>query len=919
MEGPPPAAVGQHRSLTAAGAAQRQFRAPAGQSVAATKEQLGLPPSAPLATKKGVPLDDGASLEAGGLVDGDTVYMMGATAGDATTWSMERVGDMEGAPTASAMAPSAAAVAPAAVASAGEAAPAVTASGVAVDENVRAEVREDAAEMADALVDAPGAMPLTLVTPTEAAPQLAEARRKSVHALQPNESGARYCEPSAVSAPSAVSVTSIPEEEEHTAFEAMPAQTVGQVKEQLGLPPSTPLTDRAGTPLANELTVRAAGLQAGDEVYFSRGSTPAAGAEHGAPPAEASRPSSVRLTLVESAPRGSSVATPRSSSVTPAEANDERVMTPFEAPAERTIGGVKEQLGLPPSTPLTTKEGTALDDGASLFEAGLSDGDTLHLDRAATPAAPLAAAAPAAQPAAAADHPHVVAPPPPDELELILIRGTVSTPFVAQVWQTIGEVKEGLGLGPSTPLSRVTGGGGPLQNDRTVKECGLITGDMVQAPDDGSSPRRGAPALGMPPLEMPPPIASPLSRPLPAVTAPLVEREASNSPRRASSALPVLPAVKSPERVPSPDALPSARAEVNARPMRRLSLVRPGRAPEPFTTPIGNTMAQVKGQLGLPLSVQLTNADGDTLDDGATIAGAGLINDDEIRLPAAPAAAAPPPPQEAWAQQTAKSVLQLVLVYADGSGSHRAKMKFTCSIAKSFEECKEQLGLPRSVLLTNHSGARFPDAMKLGDSGLLDGESVFIRAGRAASPSKPHGGLVGNVTDIAGVKKESMAPESAPETLPPRNSPSPELEQMSPSEDDLLAEHVKRMEGSRRGFRMSDTSTGHSFGTTNLAWMTTHPYAWQFGARRWNQEGWSSPPPHAHGRISPPPGGGASPAASGSPSAARAPPPTAPPLYSPPGPVDVTDGVAAPLKLMVSSSASKAGLPTTVRKPKPNK
>ena len=45
-------------------------------------------------------------------------------------------------------------------------------------------------------------------------------------------------------------------------------------------------------------------------------------------------------------------------------------------------------------------------------------------------------------------------------------------------------------------------------------------------------------------------------------------------------------------------------------------------------------------------------------------------------------------------------MLNLTLVYADGSRSHRARMKFACSPEKTFGGLKEQLGLPKAVLLT---------------------------------------------------------------------------------------------------------------------------------------------------------------------------------------------------------------------------
>ena len=58
--------------------------------------------------------------------------------------------------------------------------------------------------------------------------------------------------------------------------------------------------------------------------------------------------------------------------------------------------------------------------------------------------------------------------------------------------------------------------------------------------------------------------------------------------------------------------------------------------------------------------------------------------------------------------------------------------------------------------------------------------------------------------------------------------------------------------GTRLGFKKMDSATGSSFGNRHhLAWLTPHPYPFQFGVHKWQEEGWASPPAERGGRISP--------------------------------------------------------------------
>ena len=133
--------------------------------------------------------------------------------------------------------------------------------------------------------------------------------------------------------------------------------------------------------------------------------------------------------------------------------------------------------------------------------------------------------------------------------------------------------------------------------------------------------------------------------------------------------------------------------------------------------------------------------------------------------------------------------LRLNFVHVPPSGIPDKPAPFVTTLKFKVGQVKEQLGLASTVVLTDIRGNPLPDDMTILQCGLKQDDEVYLRDAR---------------------------PEEIFEAVP----------------------YMAKIAGTRRGFRRVDSASGLAFGDTHhLAWITPHPYPWQFGVQKWNEEG----------------------------------------------------------------------------------
>ena len=489
---------------------------------------------------------------------------------------------------------------------------------------------------------------------------------------------------------------------------------------------------------------------------------------------------------------------------------------------------------------------------------------------AAIPTEPAADCTLAAAPAALNSPPSS----PTAELQLLLSRqADAPLPFSCKPSTTMAGVKEQLGLPQISSLTDVDGRA--YHDAATVAQEGLRDGDTVYFKASASGGGEAS--------TVPPPVA-PSVDPKPAP---------SNPPRLVSSAqmaIELAPPGSEPEQEPSlvPEASPPPPPGV-------MCNLPPLAAPDP-SSESAEPPCPPSLDLALAVAPMRSHEDGVRLGEVEEVAEESMLRDEAPTTPT-PATTAGSV-SSAWpegsaprgASPRADQLLPLRLLY---TGTGTPPRDFLAPVSATIAAVKQQLELPLAVSLSLAGQDPFAAELTVGSAGLRAHDELYahfsVDDDNDGDDAAPEAGPepTQSFDDKADTLGDPGATDTANGEVGPRESTSDDCDNKSKPDGWL---------GPRFGMRMPEIT---AWTPQRLAWMTSHPYAWQFGLKGAN---W--PPSTALPRKRQAPSHEASwspPAqrAGSQPSATRAQPlslPSSPPLSqrTPPPPSQLTPPPAPP-------------------------